>query len=165
MSDEAAVAAIAEPVLREPTSPDLFLNRELSLVEFQRRVLAQARDETVPLLERLRFCTIFSSIVDEFFEIRVAGLKQQIEFGLFQTGIDGRGPIEALEDISRVAHEIVDEQYRVLNEEVLPSLERAGIRLLRRSDWSERQAKWVEKFFENEVLPVLTPVALDPAHP
>ena len=147
------------------SDPKLYFNRELSLLEFQRRVLAQAGLPTTPLLERLRFLTITSSNLDEFFEIRVAGLKQQIEFGLFQTGIDGRGPIEALEDISRVAHKLVDEQYRVLNDEVLPALERAGIRLLRRTDWTERQAKWVERFFENEVLPVLTPVALDPSHP
>lgn len=143
----------------------LYLNRELSLLEFQRRVLAQASLPSTPLLERLRFLTITSSNLDEFFEIRVAGLKQQIEFGLFQAGIDGRGPIEALEDISRIAHELIDEQYRVLNDEVLPELERSGMRLLRRSDWSERQTRWVERYFETEVLPVLTPVALDPAHP
>ncbi len=143
----------------------LYLNRELSLLEFQRRVLAQASLPTTPLLDRLRFLTITSSNLDEFFEIRVAGLKQQIEFGLFQAGIDGRGPIEALEDISRIAHELVDEQYRVLNDEVLPALERSGIRLLRRSDWSESQVRWIERYFETEVLPVLTPVALDPAHP
>ncbi|MAW59753.1 MAG: polyphosphate kinase 1 [Planctomycetes bacterium] len=147
------------------SDPKLYFNRELSLLEFQRRVLAQAGLPGTPLLERLRFLTITSSNLDEFFEIRVAGLKQQIEFGLFQPGIDGRGPVEALEDISKVAHELVDEQYRVLNDEVLPALERAGIRLLRRSDWSERQARWVERYFETEVLPVLTPVALDPAHP
>ena len=143
----------------------LYLNRELSLLEFQRRVLAQASLPTTPLLERLRFLTITSSNLDEFFEIRVAGLKHQIEFGLFQSGIDGRGPIEALEDIARIAHELVDEQYRVLNDEVLPALERSDIRLLRRSDWSDRQVRWIERYFETEVLPVLTPVALDPAHP
>lgn len=143
----------------------LYFNRELSLLEFQRRVLAQASLPGVPLLERLRFLTITSSNLDEFFEIRVAGLKQQIEFGLFQSGIDGRGPVEALEDIARIAHSLVDEQYRVLNDEVLPALQEAGMRLLRRSDWTERQAKWVESYFESEVLPVLTPVALDPAHP
>lgn len=145
--------------------PEYYFNRELSLLEFQRRVLAQASQPTTPLLERLRFLTITSSNLDEFFEIRVAGLKQQIEFGLFHAGIDGRGPIEALEDISRIAHELVDEQYRLLNEEVLPSLERVGIRVVRRSEWSERQVRWVERYFETEVLPVLTPVALDPAHP
>lgn len=143
----------------------LYLNRELSLLEFQRRVLAQAGLPSTPLLERLRFLTITSSNLDEFFEIRVAGLKQQIEFGLFQAGIDGRGPIEALEDISRIAHALVDEQYRVLNDEVLPALELVGIRLLRRSDWSEAQHRWIEQYFETEVLPVLTPVALDPSHP
>jgi polyphosphate kinase len=143
----------------------LYFNRELSLLEFQARVLAQAGLPTTPVLERLRFLTITSSNLDEFFEIRVAGLKQQIEFGLFQAGIDGRGPIEALEDISRIAHELVDEQYRMLNEEVLPALERSGMRLLRRSDWTERQDRWIERYFETEVLPVLTPVALDPAHP
>lgn len=147
------------------SDPRLYFNRELSLLEFQRRVLAQASLPSTPLLERLRFLTITSSNLDEFFEIRVAGLKEQIEFGLFQPGIDGMGPVEVLEAISDKAHEIVDEQYRVLNEEVLPALERAGMRLLRRGDWTERQQRWVQRYFEQEVLPVLTPVALDPAHP
>jgi len=147
------------------SDPQLYFNRELSLLEFQRRVLAQASLPGTPLLERLRFLTITSSNLDEFFEIRVAGLKQQIEFGLFRAGIDGRGPLETLEDVSVIARELIDEQYRVLNEELLPALGETGIRLLRRGEWTEPQSNWVRRYVEQDVLPVLTPVALDPAHP
>lgn len=145
--------------------PEVFLNRELSLLEFQRRVLAQAADERLPLLERLRFLTICSSNLDEFFEIRVAGLKEQVQFGLENPGVDGRSPSQALVDISAVTHELVEEQYRLLNEAVLPQLEEEGVRLLRRQEWTEEQRLWVEDYFHEQVMPVLTPVALDPAHP
>jgi len=165
MSDESAVVALAGPALREPTSPDLFLNRELSLVEFQRRVLAQARDETVPLLERLRFCTIFSSIVDEFFEIRVAGLKQGVALGLGGQGPDGRGPAEVLREVSDRLHGMVAEQYELLNEELLPALRSEGIRVVKRGELTRDQAAWVEDYFATQALPVLTPLGLDPAHP
>ncbi|MDA0668154.1 MAG: polyphosphate kinase 1 [Planctomycetota bacterium] len=145
--------------------PELFLNRELSLLEFQRRVLAQAVDDRLPLLERLRFLTICSSNLDEFFEIRVAGLKEQVKFGLDKPGVDGRTPHEALADIASLTHDLVEEQYRVLNEQVLPGLRQEGIRLLRRSDWTVEQRIWVKEYFHTQVLPVLTPVALDPTHP
>jgi len=145
--------------------PELFFNRELSLLEFQRRVLAQAKDDRLPLLERLRFLTICSSNLDEFFEIRVAGLKEQVKYGLDKPGVDGRSPHEALADIASVTHHLVDEQYRVLNEQVLPGLHEEGIRLLRRREWTAHQQAWVEEYFHEQVLPVLTPVALDPTHP
>jgi polyphosphate kinase len=145
--------------------PEFYLNRELALLEYQRRVLAQAQDARLPLLERLRFLTICSSNLDEFFEIRVAGLKQQIEFGLEQPSLDGRTPARTLEDIGTSARDLVREQYRVLHEELLPRLAAEGIRMLGPQDWSKRQAEWSERYFENQVLPVLTPVALDPAHP
>lgn len=147
------------------SSPEYYFNRELSLLEFQRRVLAQAQDARLPLLERLRFLTICSSNLDEFFEIRVAGLKQQIEFGLAQPGVDGRTPSQALEAIGEVARDLVREQYRVLHEDLLPALEATGVRLLWPDQWNAAQKVWAERYFRSEVLPVLTPVALDPAHP
>lgn len=146
-------------------SPELFLNRELSLLQFQRRVLAQTLDPRLPLLERLRFLTICSSNLDEFFEVRVAGLEDQVKYGLDKPGIDGRTPGMALADISDAAHALVEEQYRALNEEVLPQLQAEGIHLLRRGEWDPAQREWVEQYFQEQVLPVLTPVALDPAHP
>lgn len=146
-------------------SPELFFNRELSLLQFQRRVLAQTLDPRLPLLERLRFLTICSSNLDEFFEVRVAGLKDQVKYGLDKPGVDGRTPGMALADIGQAAHALVEEQYRALNEEVLPQLQERGIHLLRRDEWDEAQRLWVEQYFHNQVLPVLTPVALDPAHP
>lgn len=146
-------------------APELYFNRELSLLEFQRRVLAQAQDARLPLLERLRFLTICSSNLDEFFEIRVAGLKQQIEFGLEQPGVDGRTPVQTLEQIGAIARDLVREQYRVLHDELLPALRAEGVRLLWPQDWNAAQRAWAERYFRSEVLPVLTPVALDPAHP
>lgn len=146
-------------------APELYINRELSLLEFNRRVLAQAKDPANPLLERLRFLTICSTNLDEFFEIRVSGVKQQISFGVVQRGADGLLPQEALSRISERAHELVTEQYRVLNEELLPALAEADIRLLRRTEWSGKQRRWMQHMFNKYVLPVLTPIGLDPAHP
>jgi polyphosphate kinase len=146
-------------------SPEFYFNRELSALEFNRRVLAQAEDDSMPLLERLRFLCIVSTNLDEFFEIRVAGLKQQVAFGASQRGPDQLGPQEQLRRISEVAHALVDQQYRVLNEQVLPELEATGVRFLRRSDWTPRQARWVRRHFLRELVPVITPVGLDPAHP
>lgn len=150
---------------KQLTNPALFFNRELSLLEFQKRVLAQATLRRTPLLEKLRFLTICSSNLDEFFEIRVAGLKQQIQFGLSQPSVDGRTPARTLEEIHTASLQLVREQYEILNERVLPDLAKEGIRLLRRNEWSEHQKNWVKQTFREEVLPVLSPIALDPAHP
>ncbi len=147
------------------SDPSLYENRELSLLEFHRRVLAQARDPEVPLLERLRFLAISSTNLDEFCEIRVAGLKQQIAYGVSQSGPDGLSPQETLQRIAQVAHELVAEQYRILNEELLPALAEEGVRVLARREWSPAQAEWIREFFAREVAPILTPIALDPAHP
>ncbi|MXX30049.1 MAG: RNA degradosome polyphosphate kinase, partial [Gammaproteobacteria bacterium] len=111
-------------------NPDLYINRELSLLEFHLRVLAQARDETLPLLERLRFLCISSSILDEFFEIRVAGLKQQAAYGVVQRGADNLSPAEQLRRIAPKARDLIDEQYRVLNEVLLPALDNQGIHFI-----------------------------------
>jgi polyphosphate kinase len=147
------------------SDPRLYLNRELSLLEFQRRVLEHAKRPDTPLLERLRFLTIVSTNLDEFFEIRVAGLKHQAAFGAARRGSDGLTASETLERIGHVARELVAEQYRYLNRELLPALESEGIRLVRRAQWGARQQRWIRRFFRSEVLPVLTPVGLDPAHP
>ncbi|MBA4285534.1 MAG: polyphosphate kinase 1 [Xanthomonadaceae bacterium] len=150
-----------------PPSPPLptFINRELSLLEFNRRVLAQAEDIRVPLLERLKFLCISCSNLDEFFEIRVAGLKQMVKVGAATVGPDGNSPAELLAAIAGSAHALVDDQYRVLNEVVIPALEAESIRFLRRSSWSAEQETWLKAYFENEVMPVLSPIGLDPAHP
>jgi polyphosphate kinase len=146
-------------------NPDLFVNRELSLLEFNRRVLEQAKDDATPLLERLRFLCISCRNLDEFFEVRAAGVKQQIDLGVLTSGPDGLTPGDQLERISPLAHELVEEQYRVLNDVLLPLLERQGIRVLKRSQWDARLTGWLKRHFENEVLPVLTPIGLDLAHP
>ena len=146
-------------------SPELYINRELSLLEFNRRVIVQATDESQPLLERLRFLCIASSNLDEFFEIRVAGIKQQVNYGSVQTGPDNLMPQEVLKRISETAHELVEEQYRVMNEIITPELAKEKIRLLRRSQWKPALARWVKRYFTSNVLPVLSPIGLDPAHP
>lgn len=149
-------------------SPALYINRELSQLEFNRRVLQQAKNDDVPLLERLRFLCIAGSILDEFFEIRVAGLKQQQALGSTQRGPDKLSPSEQLRRVSALAHELVDEQYRVLNDVLIPLLEAQGIRFLKRSQWtrgSGGQEEWLREFFHRELEPILTPIGLDPAHP
>ena len=147
------------------TKPELYINRELSLLEFNRRVLAQSKDESVPLLERLRFLCIASAVLDEFFEIRVAGLKQQEAYGATQRGPDNMSPSEQLRHVYDVVPELVAEQYRVLNRELLPKLDRQGIRLLEQDDWNTKQKQWLTRYFKGELAPVISPMALDPAHP
>ncbi|AXQ27390.1 polyphosphate kinase 1 [Solimonas sp. K1W22B-7] len=153
------------PPTLELNPSELFLNRELSLLEFNRRVLAQALDETVPLLERLKFLCISSSNLDEFFEIRVAGLQQLAEINPNQRGADGQTPAESLVAIGTRAHALVQEQYRVFNEVLIPALEKEKIRFVRRSEWTPEQDAWLRNYFQNELAPVLSPIGLDPAHP
>lgn len=142
-----------------------FINRELSLLAFNRRVLAQAADERVPLLERLRFLCIVSSNLDEFFEIRVAGLKEQIKLSSRTTDNDGLEPQEALRRVALQAHALIAEQYALLNDTILPALRNEGVTFFRRSEWTPEQQKWIHDYFLREVMPVLTPIGLDPAHP
>ncbi|WP_018952569.1 polyphosphate kinase 1 [Thioalkalivibrio sulfidiphilus] len=146
-------------------NPELFLNRELSLLEFNARVLDLAKDDSIPLLERLRFLCISSTNLDEFFEVRVAGLKQQVQLGVNTPGPDGLSATEQLTRVSARAHELVADQYRTLNDVLIPALEVEGVRFLRRTHWNEAQANWVKEFFTQELLPVLSPLGLDPAHP
>jgi polyphosphate kinase len=145
--------------------PDYYINRELSQLEFNRRVLEQAKDERVPLLERLKFLCISSTNLDEFFEIRVAGLKQRVEVSSAPAGPDNITPAEALRQIEGTTSGIVDEQYRVLNEELIPALRAEGIRFLRRDEWTETQRDWLEQYFHAEIVPVLSPTTLDPTRP
>ena len=149
----------------EFSNPDYYLNRELSLLQFNLRVLEQASDENHPLMERLNFLLIFSSNMDEFFEIRVAGLKHKLETHTGQPGPDGLLPEELLESISAITHEAVERQYRILNDVLLPALREEGVDFLRREDWTEAQIEWVKKYFREQIYPVLTPIALDPSHP
>lgn len=144
---------------------DNYLNRELGLLAFNHRVLAQAEDKLVPLLERLRFLCIVSSNLDEFFEIRMAGLKEQIKANSTALTIDGKSAQEVFRLVSAQAHAIVAEQYKHLNDTVLPLLAEEGIRFLRRSKWTEAQRNWIRDYFIHEMVPVLTPIGLDPSHP
>ncbi|HFQ14526.1 MAG TPA: polyphosphate kinase 1 [Gammaproteobacteria bacterium] len=145
--------------------PEFYINRELSLLEFNRRVLALSRDEQMPLLERLRYLCISSTNLDEFFEIRVAGLKEKVDVPGSHNAPDNMSAGETLKAIRATALELVEEQYRILNQELFPLLEQEGIRFIRRSDWSEAQEKWLHRYFEESLLPMLTPMGLDPAHP
>jgi polyphosphate kinase len=145
--------------------PELYINRELGLLEFNARVLEQAKDDTVPLLERLRYLCISSTNLDEFFEVRVAGQKQKAELGSVQTGPDNMLPQEILNAIRLRAEALVEEQYRVLNEIMLPELEEQGIRFIRRDHWTESEEKWLRQYYKESLQPILTPIGLDPAHP
>ena len=146
-------------------NPELYINRELSMLEFHRRVLAQAKDEAVPLLERLRFLCISSSVLDEFFEIRVAGLKQQEAYGAQHRGPDNMSASEQLRHISQTVRRGIDEQYLVLNDVLLPALDAEGIRFIPKEDWDDGQRRWIKRFFNDELEPVMSPIGLDPAHP
>jgi polyphosphate kinase len=142
-----------------------FLNREFSLLAFNRRVLAQAANPRAPLLERLRFLCIVSSNLDEFFEIRVASVKEQVKMRSNATGPDRRSAQEVYRRITKEAHVLIDEQYALLNDVILPALAKEGIVFLRRTHWTEAQQEWIHDYFQREVMPVLTPIGLDPAHP
>ncbi len=145
--------------------PALYFNRELSHLQFNIRVLEQSLDTSHPLLNRLMFLLIFSSNLDEFFEIRVAGLKHQIALAREESGADGMPPRQVLTEISRIAHEQVERQYRILNETLIPALEEQRLRFRRRTQWTEAQADWVREYFAEEIMPVISPIGLDPSHP
>ncbi len=146
-------------------APELFLNRELGQLAFNRRVLAQAQNAATPLLERLRFLCIVSSNLDEFFEVRVAGLHAEIEAGISAEGPDCMPIQQVYEQVAHEAHELVAEQYRLFNDDITPALTKEGIRFLRRVDFTAAQSAWIKDYFTREVMPVLTPIGLDPSHP
>lgn len=163
MPPEAPPAPVAPP----PGLDDavLYSHRELSQLQFNIRVLEQALDESYPLLERLKFLLIFSSNLDEFFEIRVAGLKKQITFAREQAGADGLQPHQALARISELVHVQVDRQYAILNDILLPELEKHQVRFIRRRHWTPKLKTWVRRYFRDEIAPIVTPIGLDPTHP
>lgn len=146
-------------------SPENYINRELSWLQFNQRVLELSNDTSLPLLERLKFLCISSTNLDEFFEVRVARLKHQILGGSRQTGPDGLSPEEQMRRLSIVAHELVNKQYETLNQVLFPALEAEGIRFARRLRWTDKQRRWVKRYFNQQLLPVLSPLGLDPSHP
>ncbi len=167
MSDTASDPKDTTPSdeLKSLDNPLFYNNREISHLAFNQRVLAQALDESHPLLERLKFLLIFSSNLDEFFEIRVAGLMQGIKFERETVGPDGRAPEEVLREISEVCHQVVEHQYEILNNILMSAMAKEHIRFLRRSQWNQRQAQWVKNYVDDNVLPIISPIGIDPAHP
>ncbi|HZF29696.1 MAG TPA: polyphosphate kinase 1 [Gammaproteobacteria bacterium] len=145
--------------------PDYYINRELSQLAFNVRVLKQAKDASLPLLERLKFLCISSTNLDEFFEIRVSGLKHRVEVGAAPIGPDNMGSAEVLRTIAEQTSTLVNEQYRLLNDELIPALRDQDIRFVRRDDWSSAQRQWLEQHFRTEIVPVLSPITLDPTRP
>ncbi len=167
-----AVQVQPEVIPAEPAAPvpgvddsSLYIHRELSQLQFNIRVLEQALDESYPLLERLKFLLIFSSNLDEFFEIRVAGLKKQITFAREQAGADGLQPHQALARIADLVHEQVNRQYAILNDILLPELAKHNVNFIRRRYWTPKLKLWVRRYFRDEIAPIITPIGLDPTHP
>src|SRR4030081_1218533 len=140
-----------QPPVRERSAPANFINRELSWLEFNRRVLEEAQDPTQPLIERVKFLTIFSSNLDEFFEIRVAGIKQQIASETSEVGPDGLSPTETFNNIQRVTRELVATEYKLWNEEILPELAKNGIRVQAITELNAKRAVWAQRYFQQEV--------------
>lgn len=149
----------------EPSITPVFINRELSLIAFNRRVLELSQDASVPLMERLKFLCISSANLDELFEVRIGSLTQQLRAGLNRPDDSGLTPQEQLQQVYAKAHDLVRDQYHTLNQEIIPALAEHGIDFLRRTHWSEAQALWVKQYFRRELLPLLTPLGLDPSHP
>jgi polyphosphate kinase len=163
--------AVTAPGENEPLlpvdldDPKLYLNRELSQLEFFRRVLEEAKDESNPLLERVKFLAIVGSNLDEFFMVRVAGLKQQIAAGVVELSLDGLTPAEQLAGVRKVVARILGEARACFQDDLLPKLAEAGIYVLGYTDLDQRQKAYVKKYFEQVVFPVLTPLAFDPGRP
>ena len=155
----------AEQTAIDLNSPEYYFNRELSHMQFNMRVLEQATDESHPLLNRLMFLCIFSSNLDEFFEVRVASLKKQLAFSREMPGPDGTPPAQVLERIHELTSETVKHQYQLLNDHLFPAMTRENIHFIRRGDWNAAQKKWVKQYFEDQIQPVISPIGLDPSHP
>ena len=149
----------------ELTNPNLYINRELSHINFNRRVLNEAFNNDNPLLERVKFLAIFSSNMDEFFMVRVSGLQQQVYHGITNTPPDGLTPREQLVSIHRAVTELFGQATRCWNEELYPALKKKGILVMNYADLKKRQKERMTDYFEQEIFPVLTPLAFDPGHP
>ena len=143
---------------------ELLINRDLSWLEFNQRVLEEAKSAAVPLLERVKFLAIFSSNLDEFFMVRVAGLKRQLANDPMSDS-NGRAPEAILRAISRRVHELTDEQHRCFLETVLPPLTQEGLHLVRPEELIREQEQFLEDFFQRTLYPIVTPLAIDPGHP
>ena len=168
MSEEQIIEqapAIAPAPVIDLTSSEYYINRELSHLQFNIRVLEQTLDESHPLLDRLFFLCIFSKNLDEFYEVRVASLTRQLTFAREQAGADGMHPQQVLSAIHTLCSETVERQYRILNDTLLPALERENIHFLRRRDWTEEQRAWVRSYYDDNILPLISPIGLDPSHP
>src|SRR5437870_5624940 len=167
---EEEINAIAAPEIVQSAherfgDPKNFINRELSWLEFNRRVLEEAQDQRQPLIERVKFLTIFSSNLDEFFEIRVAGIKQQIESQTSELGPDGLSPTEVFDRIQKTVRQLVATQYALWKNELQPELAKNGIYVREMAELSAKRAAWANRYFHQEVLPMLTPLAVDASHP
>lgn len=152
-------------VVKKKEGKVAYFNRELSWLAFNRRVLEQAQAERYPLLERMRYLSFVSSNLDEFFEIRVAGLVQQVDSGVSTVGFDGLGPKEQLRHIHSISTELVQNQYQCWREQILPGLKQSGIYFKSPGELTDKEMEWVENYFIDQIYPVLTPLGIDPAHP
>ena len=164
-SSTIAVQPVPQTAHERFGDPKNFINRELSWLEFDRRVLEEAQDQRQPLIERVKFLTIFSSNLDEFFEIRVAGIKQQIESETSDVGPDGLSPSELFDRIQKTVRPLVAEEYTLWNGELLPELAKNGIYVREIADLPTKRAAWAHRYFLQEVVPMLTPLAVDASHP
>ncbi len=153
------------PTSSDLDDPSLFINRELSWLEFNRRVLEEAQDETHPLLERVKFLSIFSSNLDEFFMIRVSGLREQLESGILETSPDGMTPAEQLAAIRRTLEPMLEEHRQTWQMDLLPKLHAEGIKIIPYNKLKKKQRRLLRQYFHNEIFPTLTPLAFDPGHP
>lgn len=144
---------------------NLYINRELSLLEFNKRVLAQAQDPSAPLLERLRFLCISCTNLDEFFEIRVAALKQRMEIGASAQGPEKIPAVQIFDELCPKVADLISQQYQLLNEVMFPELTEAGVHFLQSEDWDAKQLAWLGNYFDTQVVPVLTPLTFDPSRP
>jgi polyphosphate kinase len=160
-----AAGAQAAPEGRDLTDPSLYLNREISWLQFNDRVLALAADSAMPLLERLKFLAIFATNLDEFFMVRVSGLREQVEAGVATRGSDGWTPTETLEAISKYVAPAIEAQARCFLDQIVPALAEHGIRLAEVGDLDQTDGEYLREYFQDQVFPVLTPLAVDPGHP
>ena len=145
--------------------PQYVLNRHLSWLQFNERVLEEAHDASNPVLERVKFLAITASNLDEFVEVRVAGLLQQVEHGFREPGHDGKLPEDVLKELSAKIHEFVGRQYECWRDELVPALAKESIRVLSQTELSPEAREHIENFYTKSVEPLLTPVTVDPAHP
>lgn len=145
--------------------PENFINRELSWIEFNKRVLEEAFNQSLPLLDRIKFISIFSSNLDEFYMIRVSGIKEQIEANISESAIDGLSPMRTLHEIEKEVRPLVDNLQQYWADYIVPELAENGISITTISALSEIEKKKLDKYFEEQIFPVLTPLALDPGRP